>query len=270
MVGEKNRKRLSISAAELLKERKEQEFLVDGFLPQPLLGLLCGDGGVGKTHLAMQLAVSVSEGVDFLGLKTRKSRVLYVSADDWQNHLAEACQRIIDALDVKILIGALRFITLSQLREVAKVKLIDIIATEAKDYELIILDSLIDLFSGDENSNEQASSFMGEINQRLVKEERTVLLLHHITKPNITGKREIRGASAFKNSARLVYLLEEKKQNQLELKLDKTNFERFFSPLSLKRTKNGILMPNHKDHDSQIKKEKPTAEIYKYESEPAV
>jgi RecA-family ATPase len=57
------------------------EVIVDGLAHRASITTLTGASKGGKTWLAVQLAACVATGGDFLGLKTRKSRVLYVSLE---------------------------------------------------------------------------------------------------------------------------------------------------------------------------------------------
>jgi len=56
-------------------------WIVAGFLPQGFITLLTADGGVGKSFLAIYLAIMVCLGCPFLGLGTLRGRVLYVDYD---------------------------------------------------------------------------------------------------------------------------------------------------------------------------------------------
>ena len=44
--------------------------------------MLAGDGGTGKSILALQLAVAVATGTEWIGLRPMEGVVLYVSAED--------------------------------------------------------------------------------------------------------------------------------------------------------------------------------------------
>jgi RecA-family ATPase len=59
-----------------------REWVVDEWVPERCPVLFTGPGGVGKTLLAMQLAVALTLGRDWLGLKTRRKRVLMMLCED--------------------------------------------------------------------------------------------------------------------------------------------------------------------------------------------
>ena len=68
-----------IKVSELLEEpAEEHEFILDNVLPKNGLSVLVSKPKVGKTTLALNLAVAVARGEGFLGIATRKSPVVYL------------------------------------------------------------------------------------------------------------------------------------------------------------------------------------------------
>jgi archaellum biogenesis ATPase FlaH len=62
---------------------KEVDWLWEPYIPFSMITIMEGDPGVGKSFLAMQLAVQVSIGGELpAGQKLRRGRVLYLSAED--------------------------------------------------------------------------------------------------------------------------------------------------------------------------------------------
>ena len=70
-----------------------REWIVQDFVPHGAVTLLSGDGGIGKSRLALQLAIARSLGEAFLGLATKPGATLFVSAEDDE---AEIHRRIVD------------------------------------------------------------------------------------------------------------------------------------------------------------------------------
>ena len=58
------------------------EYLVDGLILKQHVNLLYGDGGVGKTVLALNAAVAIAANKSFIGRKTQQAKVLLVLAED--------------------------------------------------------------------------------------------------------------------------------------------------------------------------------------------
>ena len=79
---------------------------------------------------------------------------------------------------------------------------------EMKDYDIIVLDPLIAFFGGEENSNTHTRAFMNILNEWIVKESKTLILIHHSKKPNGKDTRDditVRGAGAIVDASRLTY-----------------------------------------------------------------
>jgi hypothetical protein len=81
---------------------KRRRFLVEDLLPVESIGIVGGESTIGKSALICQLAICVAAGVQFLGMPTKKSRVLYF---DLENSLAD-CRGMRDSLVGHLGIGA--------------------------------------------------------------------------------------------------------------------------------------------------------------------
>jgi hypothetical protein len=71
----------------LCDQRHRPGGLVAGFIGHRSVSLLIGDSGLGKSPLAYQLGICVSEGIPFLGMATEPGRVVYA---DYENGLEES------------------------------------------------------------------------------------------------------------------------------------------------------------------------------------
>lgn len=65
----------------------DQEFIIEDNLPVGAATTMFGDGGVGKTLAAMQMGVSVEQGRDVFGFRTRKGRVHGYFCEDTDGEL---------------------------------------------------------------------------------------------------------------------------------------------------------------------------------------
>ena len=73
-----------------LEEPSERAQIVQGFIPQGCPALLYGDGGQGKSLLALAVATCVATGKPFLNLSVRQTKVLYL---DWELDQEEQTRR---------------------------------------------------------------------------------------------------------------------------------------------------------------------------------
>src|SRR5262249_17512955 len=60
----------------------ERECGVEGVMPHENVTLLTGDGGLGKTLLALQLGASIATRSNWLGIPVMQGPFLYVGAED--------------------------------------------------------------------------------------------------------------------------------------------------------------------------------------------
>jgi RecA-family ATPase len=60
----------------------QRRWIVEDVIPDETLTLLSGEGGIGKTTLALQLAVAVRIDGDWLGMKVTQGPVLFVTSED--------------------------------------------------------------------------------------------------------------------------------------------------------------------------------------------
>ena len=71
------------------KEFENVEPLIDHFLPGRGLYLLCGSAKVGKSWLALQIALCVSTGMKLWNYDTNKREVLYLCLEDGEKRLQD-------------------------------------------------------------------------------------------------------------------------------------------------------------------------------------
>ncbi len=73
-----------------LEEPGERTQIVQGFIPQGCPSLLYGDGGQGKSLLALAMAICIATGKSFLNLPVQRTKVLYL---DWELDQEEQTRR---------------------------------------------------------------------------------------------------------------------------------------------------------------------------------
>jgi len=173
--------------ASSLKERdiEPMEWLIGSMIPANTVTLLSGDGGTGKSLLALNLAISVASGgkLSWLNMKPQQGPALYIGAEDdvkemhrrindmiwtrpeisWDDieelHLASLASRdaLLASLDPRTGI-----LTPSELWTRILTKI------EAERPRVVILDTLADLYPGNENDRAQARQFIGQLRKAAV------------------------------------------------------------------------------------------------------
>lgn len=194
-----------------------REFVVAGWIPTKEVTLLYGDGGMGKTLLAQQLGTCVSLGIDWLGQPTVKTKVMGFFCEDSADEL------LLRQTDINSPLGIAPS-DLGDFRIASRRHQDNILALwdrgtgamklqpawyrlrdDALQFgaKLLILDTIADLFAGNEIDRAQVTSFVKSCLGRLAHEiGGTVLALGH---PSMSGKQSgsgTSGSTAWSNAVR--------------------------------------------------------------------
>ena len=186
------------------EEPPPREWLIPGLVPAREITMLSGDGGTGKSLLALQLAVAMATETEWAGQVPNRGRTLFVSAED---DIAELHRRLaaivraqrvsiddLESLDILPLAGRDAVLATprdSILKETALFKALEAKLDELRP-DLLILDTLADLFGGDEIKRPHARQFIGMLRGLAIKYGVTILLLSH---PSLTGMTSGTGTS---------------------------------------------------------------------------
>ncbi len=70
-------------------------FYIDGFIPQGLT-ILCSSPKMGKSWMALDMCLSISQGIKFMGFNTLQSKVLYLALEDSLNRLQSRANKLLN------------------------------------------------------------------------------------------------------------------------------------------------------------------------------
>ena len=125
---------------------KPIEFCVDGMLSTGLF-ILAGAPKVGKSWLALDMALSIAKGEKLLGRETKRGTALYLCLEDSytriQNRLFELTSEPSENLHFAIMAGMLGGVLEKQIEQ---------FKSQHIDLKIIIIDTLQKIRSGDEAS----------------------------------------------------------------------------------------------------------------------
>lgn len=207
---------------------------VADFIPAHQVTMLGGDGGVGKSLVALQLAVASALGTRWVGMVPEKTRTVYITAEDDQDEVHRRLDDITAAQGVSL--GSLDDLLIRSLAgEDALLAVADSrsgtlsptdLFRELDEYiaqtgaGFLVLDTLADLHSGEENNRAVARQFISLLRGLALRRECTVLLLAH---PSLTGMQSgsgLSGSTAWNNSVRSRLYIERIKEDGEELDPD--------------------------------------------------
>jgi len=185
-------------------------------MPANTVTLLTGDGGVGKSTLALQACVSTVLGAPWIGHEPRAGNALYLSAEDDKDELH---RRI---ADIATFYGR-PFASMAGLKLWPMVDDDAVLATSAPhgDYiiptplwsdlmagavewepRLIVLDASADVFAINENSRPQVRQAVALLRKLAIRTGSAVTLLAHPSLQGIASGSGYSGSTAWNNSVR--------------------------------------------------------------------
>lgn len=221
--------------ASTLKDRDivPMEWLVNMLIPANTVTLLSGDGGTGKSLLALNLAISVASGgkLPWLNMKPQQGPALYVGAEDDINEMHRRINDMIwlrpeiswnDIEDLHLASLASRDALLSSLDPRTGIltpsplwyKILDKIQAERP--RVVILDTLADLYPGNENDRAQARQFIGQLRKAAVDHGTTIVLLSHPSLSGMASGSGTSGNTAWNNSVRSRLYMQRVKEDGYE------------------------------------------------------
>ena len=195
----------------------ERRWVVDGLLPERNVTMLSGDGGIGKTILAMLLLVACALGKRWLGRGTRPCRGVGVFCEDdedeiWRRleaiarHYGASVADLAENLRIYSGVGQDNLLMTwpDPFGPGETTDLFHRISNVAVDAgaELVVLDSLHDLFGGNENVRVHARRFISELRALAIHIQGAVLLTAHPSLVGLNAGTGSSGSTAWNNAVR--------------------------------------------------------------------
>lgn len=192
-------------------------WIVDGLVPGRVVTLLSGDGGVGKSLLALQLGSAVASGGYWAGKEVRQGRCLYLSAEDDADEIHRRLLSITEYHETPIAgltdlaivpLADLDDATLSVLdtktQSMRPTPLFSSVRREVENFRpsLLVLDTNADFFGGDEIKRVQVRQFLRMLGSLCIRFDLATVLLSHPSLAGINSGSGLSGSTAWNNSVR--------------------------------------------------------------------
>src|SRR3990167_4272978 len=193
-------------------DRPDITWLVRGLLPMPGFALLLGQPKSGKSFLALQLALAVAKGREFMGHQATRGRVLYLQFDTsemvWRDRLQGLKEEGHDISGAVFMIDPKYQPTWANILQ-TDTQLAIQQAIAKCDPSLIVIDVLREIHSSDENDSTAMKIVCDTLRQ--LTHGRAVLLLHHTHKLGAVDETDpiscLRGASYVAGMAETIWLV---------------------------------------------------------------
>jgi DNA-binding HxlR family transcriptional regulator/archaellum biogenesis ATPase FlaH len=187
------------------------EFLVgtdrSGLITKGSVNLLVGEGGSKKTWAALDLAVCVAMGKDWLDLATRQTSVLIVDEESGERRLKRRLFETLNGHLVKredaapIAYTSLNLLDMRSADDVSALH-VAILQTNAG---LVIVDALADIMPGaDENSVKDVQPVFMQLRRIAEMTQTAIIVIHHSNKAN----GGYRGSTAIKGAVDLMLMVD--------------------------------------------------------------
>lgn len=232
------------------REPADRHFLVPGLIPGGCVTSLYGDGGSGKTLIALWLLVCMASKYSafWLGEKALGFKSVGLFAEDDADEIVRRLKRICAGLDldfgaiapsIAAMPGVGRDTIVADFSPVTGELVITPVmeALLAKVREtgaaLLVLDYAAAVFGGNEIDRAQVSAFMRLLNAIAAENDIAILLLGHPSVDGMKGGRGTSGSTAWRNQARAFLHLtvddvqdDPEERRLLTLALTKSNYSR--------------------------------------------
>jgi AAA domain/Bifunctional DNA primase/polymerase, N-terminal len=211
-----------------LKELREGNFprtvyTVGDLVMQGVVNCFYGNGGTGKTTIAIQMGIAVSSGRPLFERDTIKSPVLLVLAEDSPGEIKPRVEGAIkdlgiknpDDLDCEIWPLPGEEISIARINEEGKTVLLPFYyllekKLAAKSGLFVVLDSLADIAQMGEAARLPVNAFFKKVLGGLaVKYNATILVLAHPSKASMADGSYYSGSTAYRNAVRNMIVLKE-------------------------------------------------------------
>lgn len=241
-----------------------RDWLVPGLVPAGNVTLLGGPAGCGKSLLALQLAVGVVAGCPWVGNETAAGGCLYLSCEDEREELHRRLVAIVhdlgtdlgdlDRLSLWPLAGEDAILAAPNPKEFGKMRALPRFteleaAVRSLRPALLVIDTLADVFGGDENRRAEARGFIALLRGLAMRSECAVVVLSHPSVAGMASGSGLSGSTAWEASVRSRLFLERVTENGQEpdpdarrLSVKKLNYGRAGGEIAL-RYEGGVFRP---------------------------
>jgi RecA-family ATPase len=204
-------------------------FLTEGIVLARHVNLLYGDGGVGKTLLAEQIAIAQARGLPLFGHKTIQIPAFLVLGEDDSGQTKERLKKLAphygcDLADLPLDTWCLPGfeIALARVSDVGEVALYPFFERLQKELSkrrghFVVLDALADLADLNENVRGAVNKFLKQVLPPLCRDyDATIMALGHASKSSMESGSFYSGTTAWNAAVRQRLVLEAPGDNEME------------------------------------------------------
>lgn len=192
-----------------------RRWVVPGWIPDRAVTMVGGDGGTGKSLLSLQLMIACATGTPWLGFAVKQCKVFALFCEDDQDEIHLRVAAVCDQLGITFddLDGVhwsarsgkanvlLQFDSNGSAKQTELWRAL-VAEIRALGCQLVIVDTLADVFSGNENYRGQARAFINMLRQLALEIDGAVILTAHPSVAGLSSGSGLSGSTAWNNSVR--------------------------------------------------------------------
>ena len=205
-----------VNAASLAgKPVPEREWLVPDWIPMEQVTLLYADGATGKSLLSMQLGVAVATNNPWFNIPVKHGKVEFITAED---SAGELHRRLADvSRETGLPLESMGNLHVSSFADedaimaaltgggqLVKTGFYDEVVQIVRETKpvLLVLDTLADIFGGNEIIRAQARAFINMLRKIAIEYNLAVIVLGHPSATGLTNGKGTSGSTGWSNSVR--------------------------------------------------------------------
>lgn len=171
-----------------------------------------GEGGTGKSILALDLSIALATGGQFLGLEIDgPQRVLYLDEENQPHTARRRLRQHLLGREIQDPDGLFYYLHAGHRMDSPEGRGAVSALVDKHEARWVVLDSLIRFIGGDENSNTDAAKFSASLKAERIRSDVGWIVLAHLAKPSKDrpdAVHRVRGAGEFVNSSDALLTLE--------------------------------------------------------------
>lgn len=192
-----------------------REWVVPDLVPDKAVTLFSGNGAIGKSLLALQLAAACACGGSWLGNVVKQRRALYVSAEDDKSENHRRLFKINRSLNRDFADYEQELMLWDKTNNPQPFLFRDRDTWSESDFyclleqwitemyiQFVVVDSMYNFFGGNELNRQDATAFMDSLQRMSLDLECAIMVLWHPSASGLDSGTGTSGSTAFRNRAR--------------------------------------------------------------------